>query len=152
MDLFFLHPPSANTLSLLGQGTLLDAPKCGSGAYRNTRTWQNLLPQDTLAAEHARLQPSARPVEAALETIGLSKWSTHPSPQLEDSHRAQPTTFRGPLPYMGSNPDTAPFRVDNEIPGKEIIYTMDTPSTPSAEVREVLMGFHAGDTAAHGLS
>jgi hypothetical protein len=27
-----LHPPSANTLSLLGQGTLLDATKCGSGA------------------------------------------------------------------------------------------------------------------------
>ncbi len=26
---FELHPPSANTFSLLGQGTLLDASKCG---------------------------------------------------------------------------------------------------------------------------
>jgi hypothetical protein len=32
-----LHPPSANTMSLLAQGTLLDASKCSSGAYRNTR-------------------------------------------------------------------------------------------------------------------
>ena len=32
-----LNPQFANTLSLLGQGTLLDASKCGSGAYRNTR-------------------------------------------------------------------------------------------------------------------
>ena len=31
-----LHPTSANILSLLGQGTLLDASKCGSGAFRNT--------------------------------------------------------------------------------------------------------------------
>jgi len=32
-----LHLPSAHILSLLGQGTLLDASKCGSGAYCNTR-------------------------------------------------------------------------------------------------------------------
>ena len=29
---------------------------------------------------------------------------------------------------------------------------MDTPSTPSAEVRETLMGFRIGDTAAPRLS
>jgi hypothetical protein len=69
-----LHPPSAYTLSLLGQGILLDGSKCGLGADRNTRIWENLLPQDTLAAEHARLQPSARPVAAALETARLSMW------------------------------------------------------------------------------
>jgi len=50
-----LNPPSANTLSLLGQGTLLDASKCGLEVYHNTRICQNLLPRDTLAAEHARL-------------------------------------------------------------------------------------------------
>jgi hypothetical protein len=38
-----LYPPSANTLSLLCQGNLLDSSKYGSGAYRNTRIWQNLL-------------------------------------------------------------------------------------------------------------
>ena len=68
-----LHSPFATTLSILDQGTLIDASKCGSGAYRNTRIWQNLLPHDTLAVEHARLQPLARPVEASiLETTGLS--------------------------------------------------------------------------------
>ncbi len=81
-----LHPPSANTLSLLGQGTLLDASKCGSGAYRNTRIWQNLLPHDTLTAEHASLQPPARPVDAALETAGPSTWSSHPPPKPGDPH------------------------------------------------------------------
>jgi hypothetical protein len=33
-----------------------------------------------------------------------------------------------------------------------MIYAMDTPSTPSAEVMEDLMGFYVGDTATHGLS
>jgi hypothetical protein len=61
-----LHPSSANTFSLLSPGTLLDASKCGLGAYHNTRNLQKLLIQDTLAAEHACLQPIARPVEAAM--------------------------------------------------------------------------------------
>jgi len=99
-----LHPPSTNTLSLLEQGTLLDALKCSSGAYRNIRIWQNLLPQDTLAAEHARLKLSARPVEEALDTARLSMWSTHPSYQSGDSQRAQPTP---PSP-----PETAPVPGD----------------------------------------
>ena len=51
------HSTSANTLPLIGQGNLLDATQCGSGAHRNTRIWQNLLPHDILEAEHARLLP-----------------------------------------------------------------------------------------------
>jgi len=68
-----LHPASANNLSLLGQGTLLDAPKCGSGAYRNTRIWQTLMPHDALKKEHARLLPPSNPVDAAFATAGLSR-------------------------------------------------------------------------------
>ena len=86
-----------------------------------------------------------------MEILGLSKWSTHPSPQTEDLHRVQPTTFRGPLPYLESHPDLAPFRVHNIIPGRGMLYTMDTPSTPSAEVRVALTGFRVGDTAASRL-
>ena len=89
-----LHPPSANTLSLLGQDTLLDAPKCGSRAYRNTRIRQSLLPQDTLAAEHARMLPPTRPIEDALETSCLFVWSTHHSPKLAGPNQTQPTPFR----------------------------------------------------------
>ena len=143
---------SAATLSLLCRGALLDASKCDSGAHRDTRIWQNLLSHDTLAAEYVRFRSSARPDEAAMKRAGLSRWSTHPSPQPGDSHRAQPTTFQGPLPYLGTHPDTAPFRVHNGISGRGMLYDMDTPSTPSAEVKEVLMRFCGGDTAAPILS
>ena len=102
-------------------------------------------------AEHARLHLSARPVEAPLETTWLSRRSTHPSPQPGDSQRAQPTTFRIPLSYLGTHPDMAPFRVDNEILGRGLLYAMDTPSPPFAEVKEVLIGFRVGDPAAPGL-
>ncbi len=66
-----LHPASADTMSRLGPGSILDATKCGSGAYRNTRIWQNLLHHDTLSTIHARLQHTPRPVESALESAGL---------------------------------------------------------------------------------
>jgi hypothetical protein len=49
------HLPSATTLSLLDQGPLFDASKCGSGAYYNTRISQHLLIQDIMEAKHARL-------------------------------------------------------------------------------------------------
>ncbi len=56
----------------MGQVTLLDATKYGSGAYRNTRAWKNILPHEALVAEHARLLPPARPVDAALYTVGIN--------------------------------------------------------------------------------
>ncbi len=71
-----LHPTSANTLTLMGQGTLLDASEYGSGAHRNTRIWKNLMPHDILEAEHARLLPPNRPADAALEVAELTSWST----------------------------------------------------------------------------
>ncbi len=79
-------------------------------------------------------------------------WKTHLSPKPEDPHRAQPISFRRPLPYLSTHPDTAPFRNHNGIPDKEMLYAMDTPYTPSAEVRKALMGFRIEDTAALGLS
>ncbi len=69
-----LHPASVNTLSQLGRGTLLQASDCGSGAYRNTHIWQNLMPQDAMEVEHARLLPPTRLVDAALEKTRLSMW------------------------------------------------------------------------------
>jgi hypothetical protein len=84
-----LHPASATILSLVGQGTLLDAPKCGSGAYRNTRIWQNLMSHDALMKEHARLLPPTRPVDAALTRAGLSRWSTFPTLGAGDQPQLQ---------------------------------------------------------------
>ena len=79
-------------------------------------------------------------------------WTTHPSPTLAGPHQAQPTPLREPLPYLSTHPDTAPFWVHNVHPGRGMLYVSDTPATPLAEVRDVLMGFRVGDTAAAGLS
>jgi len=68
----------------MGQGILLDAPKCGSGAYRNTRIWQNLMPHDALVEEHSRLLTRTRPVDAALATAWLSRLSTFPALEAGD--------------------------------------------------------------------
>ena len=103
-----IHPPSANPLSLLGLFTLLDASKCDSGAYRNTRIWQNLMHHDTLAAEHARLLTPTRQVDAALVTTGLSIWSSHLPHQPGYPHRAHPTPFREPHSYLSTHSDTGP--------------------------------------------
>ena len=78
-------------------------------------------------------------------------WSTHPSQQPGDSQRAQPPFPPGPLPCLGTHPNTAPFRIHNGIPRREMLYAMDSPATPSAEVKETLTGFRVGDNAAPGL-
>ena len=107
------------------------------------------MPHDTLEAEHARILPQARPVDATLEKPWLFMWSTQTAQLYGDSHKGQHTPIREPVPYLDTRPDTAPFRVHKGIPG--MLYVLDTPSTPFAEVREALMGFHIGDTAAPGL-
>ena len=133
-------------------GLLLDATKCGSGAYRNMRLWQNLMPQAILAAVHARIRPPTGRVEKALEDAGLSNWSTYPihRPTIsQDEHHTPP---REPLPYLAARQDITPFRIHNGIPCHGILYYKDTPATPCAEIRESLMGFQIGDTAAPGLA
>ncbi len=146
------HPASANTLTLMSQGNLLDSTQCGLGVRHNTRIWQNLLPRDNLEAEHARLRPSTHQVDAALKTAGLSNWSTFPSLEPGDQLQPQYTPPREPLPYMGNHLNTVLFRVQNGTPGRSMLFVSGTPASASREVREALMGFHIGDTAAPGLS
>ncbi len=71
-----------------------------------------------------------------------------PSTHQEDPQWTQPNYFWGPIPYLGTHPDTAPSRIHNGIQGRGMLYAMDTPSTPFAEVKEALMGFRIGVTAA----
>ncbi len=92
------HPLSSKPLALLGPEYLLDATKCGSGAYCNTRIWQNMLPRDKLSADHSLLQQPARPVESVLERAGLAQWSTHPTQRATTSNGEQPTPPKRPLP------------------------------------------------------
>jgi hypothetical protein len=106
-----------------------------------------------LSAEHALLLPPTRPVDAALETAELSMRITHPSPKsgVHTKHNPLPSGSRS-IPYLGAHPDTPPCWVYNGNPGRGMLYVSNTPSTPSAEVMETLMGFRIGDTAASGLS
>jgi hypothetical protein len=130
-------------MSQLGPGSILDATKCGSGSSRNTRIWQNLLHHDTLSTIHARLQHTTRPVESALERVGLFQWTTRPSRWPTTGQGELPAPPKDPLPYMGSQLNAAPFRIYKEIPGRGMLYTDNNPTSPSAEVREALMGFRA---------
>ena len=140
-----LYPPTAHTMSLMCQGVLIEAPKSGSKAYRNTRIWQNHMPQYVFEAEHARVpKPSSRPIEVALEANGLSTWSTRPTPPHPKGERypAKRTHSQGSRSriYMGTHqPDTSPLRVYNGLPGKGMLYVANLPSTPSTEVREALI-------------
>jgi len=68
-------------------------------------------------------------------------YSTYTSHQPRDTQRAQPSPSRGPLRYMWTHMNTAPFRIHNGITERGMIYAMDTSVTPSAEVSEALMGF-----------
>ena len=95
-----------------------------------------------------RVPPATRLVEAAMLRARLSKWSTYPTNQPNVLHGAQLSPPRGPLPHMGTHPNTTPCRVHNVIPGRGMLYTMDTPTTPSADFKEALMGFRVGDKAA----
>jgi hypothetical protein len=67
-----LQPPTSQTLSLLGEGSLIEAQKRGSGAYRATRIWQNLMPLAILTEVASRLPTLHRPVEAALWRAGIN--------------------------------------------------------------------------------
>ena len=47
---------------------------------------------------------------------------------------------------------TAPFRIHKGIPGRGMIFVLDTPSSPYVKAKEALTGFHIGDIDAPGLS
>ncbi len=105
-----------------------------------------------MSADHALLQPTTRPVETILERVSLSQWSTYLTKRQATPKRELPTPPKGPLTYLGSQLSAAPFRIYMDVPGRGMLYINDFPTTPSAEVREALMGFRVGDTAALGLS
>jgi len=148
-----IYSPTAHTLSLLGQGMLIDAPICDSWAYRNNRVWKNLVPRSVLEAEHARLLKPTRPIETSLEASRLSTWSTHPRPPTgRDLSLNVDLPPREPLPHLCTHPNTSPFRVHNGISENGVLYATNLPSTPSPELREALVGFRVGETDVPSLS
>ena len=58
--------------ALMGPSTVLNAPKCGSGAHRPTHMWQNLLPKEELEEAYLQLSGLQRPINDILDHAGLS--------------------------------------------------------------------------------
>ena len=107
------HPPPSHIVSLLGPSSLFDAPKCGLGAYRNTRVCQNLLPYLELNEAHARIPAQHWPMETAIAALGLANWITHSSPPLEGGKRAPPNkqgfSLHGTPPRLGTHSNSLQF-------------------------------------------
>jgi hypothetical protein len=106
-------------VSLLGQITLIEAPKCESGAYRITRIWQNLMLSSKLRVAHGRLPAPQRPVQTGLDNAGLHEWSEH-SIYISSPHPAEgsPTTptdadpsYKEPLFHLGTHPNSLHIRI-----------------------------------------
>jgi hypothetical protein len=57
--------------ALMGPLTVLNAPKCGSGAHRPTHIWQNLLPKGKLEEAYLQLSGLQRPINDILDHAGL---------------------------------------------------------------------------------
>jgi hypothetical protein len=129
--------------------TVLNAPKCGSGAHRPTCVWQNLLPKETLDEAYSNLPAPSSTVNEMLALAGLGSWHM-PSGDTSHSTNTHPTA----LPRFGTRPSPQPQAASTQpqAPTNGLLMHGGTLTSPSPEVREVRMGFTSGDTEAGGLS
>ena len=67
-------PLPAHVLSMMGACTVLNAPKCGSGAHRPTCIWQNLLPKEELDEAYSYMHDPPHTVNEILALAGLGPW------------------------------------------------------------------------------
>ncbi len=140
-------PLLAHVQSMMGPSTVLNAPKCGSGAHRPTHVWQNLLPKDKLDEAYSNLPNPSRTVNDNLDLARLEEWRM-PTTDTPNSI-ANPTKA---LPRFGTR-HTPPSRAESgPTPALGLLMKDGTPTSPSPEVREILMGFIKGDTEVEGLS
>ena len=98
-----IPPLPAHIIAMMGPSTVLNAPKCGSGAHRPTQIWQNLLPKATLDEAYANLTDPRLTIDDILEVAGLGKWQT--PPRDASSTTGTPHTA---LPRFGTRPTPPP--------------------------------------------
>ena len=132
---------------MTGPASVLNAPKCSSGAHRPTRIWQNLLPKEALEEAYSNLPVPSNTVDAMLTPAGLGSWQL---PHGDTSH--SPTTYPIALPHFGTRPSPHPQGTTYRAPSNGLLLHEGTLTSSSPEVREALMGFTCGDTKAGGLS
>jgi hypothetical protein len=92
----------------MGTSTILNAPKCGSGAHRPTHLWQNFVTNSTLENAYNTLINTPRTVDDILATNGLGAWSTTDTTAGETSARLHIT-----LPRFGTKTATGPINHHN---------------------------------------
>ncbi len=66
------YPPPI--MNMMGTTVTVNAPNCGSGAYRLTHIWQILIPNKVLETAFSHLPIHPVPIDALLAAAGLSDW------------------------------------------------------------------------------
>ena len=134
------HPPRSplpvHVQNMMGPSTVLNDPKCGSGAHRPTRIWQNLLPKETLDEASSNLPVQSRTVDDMLALAGLGSWHMPPG-DTSYSINKHPSA----LPRFGTRPKPQPHATSLHASTDGLLMQGGTITSPSPEVREVLMGF-----------
>ena len=128
----------------------LDSPKRTEiriRAHRPTHLWQNFETNSTLENAYTSLSNSPRTVDEILAKNGLEEWST-PDTTVRDMPIRTHTT----LPRFGTRSATRPSTNHGGSPPTGLLFKDGTLTSPSPEVRETLMVFTTGDTAAPGLT
>ena len=140
-------PLPTHVLEIMGPSTVLNAPKCGSGAHRPTRILQNLPPKEDLDEAYSNLNYPPHTVNDILEHVGLSSWRMPTRDTI--SSTANATTL---LPRFRTRPTPPPPGELGPTTTIGLLVKDGTLRPPSPEVREILMGFTSGDTEATGLT
>jgi len=82
-----------------------------------------------------------------LTCAGLGSWQMPPG-DTSNSINTHPIA----LPSFGTRPNPQPQATSPHTPTLGLLMHVGTLTSPSPEVREILMGFTRGDTEAGGLS
>ena len=149
------HPAIAATLDV---PLHLDAPPCGSGAKRETLFWQNLADPTAVQQSFDALPTPTTPINDTLSRSNLQDWHTQPLTagyNMPPSGRDAYNTAGKPqvaLPKFVCFPRSHKYRFHRGRPGPGLLIHHNSLMEPSADIRELLMGFHIGDTAAPTLA
>ena len=120
----------------MGPSTILNAPKCGSGAHRPTHLWQNLLPKEELdeaysnlidpphthGQRHAKLRWAWLMANAPRRYHKLHHRSPHQTTPLWNKNHSSPPDGTGPVtndmfPLERRNPPVALPRSEGDLHG-----------------------------------
>ncbi len=147
------HHDYQAVLEVLGNPVTLDAAQTGSLAHRLRNYWTNLCGTNHLASALKHVQrPSGRTVQGILPAhrVALPVSSDDRHPQFPCNKRLNP---REAWPTLMATPLSYAFRPGQ--PGSVVDFTNPSCPTwqePTANEREIAMGYLPGSTAAEGVS